>query len=198
MKNTDQFLDVDQISEKLGINSTLWSIFGVLWPAGEIMARLMCVQDIKDLRILEIGCGIGLSSLVLNQRDADITSTDYHPEAEIFLEKNVILNESKHIDFHLCDWKDQSDSLGQFDLIIGSDLLYQRDHSELLAKFIDRHTTQKAQVIIVCPKRGYQNNFNFEMKKLSFSHQRIKPKDTEYLKKNFDGYIHTYFKDLHH
>ena len=40
---------------------------------------------LKIKRILEVGCGIGLSSLILNRLNADITATDYHPEAEKFL-----------------------------------------------------------------------------------------------------------------
>jgi 2-polyprenyl-3-methyl-5-hydroxy-6-metoxy-1,4-benzoquinol methylase len=158
------------------------------------MANLMLTQDITNLRILEIGCGIGLSSLVLNHRDADITATDYHPEARLFLEQNVILNESKEIEFHLCDWKDENETLGRFDLIIGSDLLYEADHSSLLASFIDKHVNPKAQVIIVSPKRGYQSKFNSEMQALSYSHEKIKPLNTEYLKDNFNGFIHRYLK----
>jgi len=33
-------------------------------------------------RILEIGCGIDLSSLLLNEKHADITVNDDHPEVE--------------------------------------------------------------------------------------------------------------------
>jgi tRNA1(Val) A37 N6-methylase TrmN6 len=33
-------------------------------------------------RILEIGCGIALSSILLNEKNADITVNDDHPEVE--------------------------------------------------------------------------------------------------------------------
>ena len=56
--------------------------------------------NIKDKRILEVGCGISLSILLLNARDADITSTDYHPEVGRFLAKNVALNSGKEIPFY--------------------------------------------------------------------------------------------------
>lgn len=194
LKDKQQFSDDDKSCEKVGINSTLWPIFGVVWEAGEVMAHLMCSQIIENKRILEIGCGIGLSSLVLNERHANITATDYHPEAKIFLEKNVQLNEAEEIEFHLCDWKDENKALGKFDLIIGSDLLYQEDHSKLLSSFIDKHTEDCGEVIIVSPKRGYQNKFNREMEKLSFVHEKITPETTDYLKNPFNGFIHKYKK----
>ena len=195
LKNKQQFSDDDRECEKVGINSTLWPIFGVVWESGEIMARLMCSQNIKNKRILEIGCGIGLSSLVLNERQADITATDYHPEAKVFLEKNVQLNNEKKIEFHLCDWKDEDSTLGRFDLIIGSDLLYQEDHPKLLSSFIEKHANNCAEVIIVSPKRGYQNQFNREMEIFSYTHEKIKP-ETCHLKENiFNGHIHKYKKD---
>ena len=170
----------------------MWPLFGVIWQSGEVLARLMCTQDIKNKKILEIGCGIGLSSLVLNHRHADITATDYNPEAKIFLDKNVLLNEAKQIQFQLCDWKEESSSLGKFDLVIGSDVLYQGDHPKLLSSFINKHTTEDGEVIIVCPKRGYQNKFNREMEAFNFVHAQIRPLNTDYLEKVFNGHIHTY------
>ena len=44
------------------------------------------------MKILEVGCGIGLCSLVLQRRGADITASDYHPLAEEFLRFNAALN----------------------------------------------------------------------------------------------------------
>ncbi len=194
LKNKQQFLDINNESEKRGINSTLWSIFGVLWPAGEIMAHLMCTQDIENKKILEVGCGIGLSSLVLNHRGANITATDYHPEVKVFLEENVQLNNDIAIEFHLCDWKNKRTTLGKFDLIIASDVLYQENHSSLLSSFIDAHANDNAEVIIVSPNRGYQNRFTNEMERFSYTHEKIEPQNTEYLKDHFKGHIHKYKK----
>ena len=39
--------------------------------------------EIAGKRILEVGCGIGLASLVLNHRPGDITATDHHPQQRI-------------------------------------------------------------------------------------------------------------------
>ena len=57
---------------------------------------------------------------------------------------------------------------GRFDLIIGSDLLYERDHSLALAGFIGRHANASAEVWIVDPDRGNRGPFNRSMAGLGF------------------------------
>lgn len=195
LKDKQQFSDDEQVSEKVGINSTLWSIFGVVWDSGQVMAHLMSTYDIENKRILEVGCGIGLSSLVLNERNADITATDYHPEAKVFLEKNVELNKAKKINFEICDWKNEYPDLGKFDLIIGSDLLYQADHAEILASFINNHSKDGGEVIHIAPNRGHQGKFNRKMEDYSFSHEKMDSIPTEYLSEPYKGHIHK-FKNL--
>ncbi len=78
LRDVLQFEDPDGVAGKLGISSAAWPIFGVIWPSGEVLANLMLDYQIKGKRVLEVGCGIALASLVLNQRDADITATDHH------------------------------------------------------------------------------------------------------------------------
>lgn len=192
LRDTQQYSDTDDKAQKLGISSASWPLFGVIWDSGKILAHLMSNFDIKDKRILEVGCGIGLASLVLNHRSADITATDYHPEAERFLIENVRINNDEIIPFIRAGWGDTQDSLGEFDLIIGSDLLYERDHVELLAGFIDRHTKASCEVIIVDPGRGNHSNFSKKMVSLDFSHTQSKPVHTDYLTLPFKGQLLRY------
>ena len=63
--------------------------------------HLMFDYEIEGVRVMEVGCGIGLASLVLNYRNADITSTDYHLEVESFLQENTKLNNGPEIPFIL-------------------------------------------------------------------------------------------------
>ena len=55
--------------------------------------------EIGGRRILEVGCGLALPSLVLAGRGADITATDYHPLAGEFLERNARENGVPAISF---------------------------------------------------------------------------------------------------
>lgn len=169
LKDTQQFSDPDKISEKAGISSATWSLFGVIWPSSIILADAMHRHPIKDIKILEIGCGLALASMIACRRGADITASDYHPLAGSFLEKNVKLNEFPQLNFKMSDWSKPNDLLGTFDLIIGSDVLYERNHPEILSGFIDIHSNKKVKVIIVDPGRRQQSAFTNKMLGLGYS-----------------------------
>lgn len=189
LRNKQEFHDPLGAAEKLGICSASWPIFGVIWPSSLVLAHLILNYETDSKRILEIGCGMALSSLLLNKQYADITATDYHPEANRFLQRNVLLNEDKAISFEQVDWTAKSDNLGLFDLIIGSDLLYEDSHINLLATFIEAHAKPTCEVIIVDPGRGRKNKLSSRMMKFGFTFSHQKPIHTDYLEQEFKGDI---------
>ena len=195
LRDRQQFSDDDGIAAELGISSATWPLFGIVWASGEVLAHLMSDFEIEGKRILEVGCGIGLTSLMLNQRCADITATDHHPEAGNFLKENVSLNNGDTIPFERTGWADDNDQLGEFDLIIGSDLLYEAEHAELLANFIDQHARKDCEVIIVDPGRGQHARFSKRMVGLGYSHSQNKPENTDYLDQPFNGRVLRYQRD---
>lgn len=192
LRDTQQYSDTDKIAEKLGISSASWPLFGVIWDSSRVLAHLMSDFEIEGKRILEVGCGIALSSLVLNHRCADITATDYHPEAGSFLIENTRINQDKIIPFIRTGWGDETHSMGKFDLVIGSDLLYEPDHAELLSRFIDLHTKPGCEVIIVDPGRGNHSRFSKRMVNLNFTHSQSRPDTSSYLIDPFKGQILRY------
>lgn len=190
LKDSQQFFDKDNIAEKLGINSASWSLFGVIWPSAKVLANFIFKFETSSKKILEVGCGIGLSSLLLNHMGEDVTATDYHPEVESYLLNNSQLNNDKKIPFFRVDWENDTNKLEKYDIIIGSDLLYQRDHIDLLSTFINTHAQSKCEIIIVDPNRGNQSKFTQKMLSFGFEHQKI---DTQkYSDQNFKGSIHYY------
>ncbi len=195
LRDKQEFSDPLGEAEALGISSAQWSLFGVIWESSMVLAHEMAHYDIKDKRILEVGCGMALSSLLLNARHADITATDYHPEAGSFLTENVRLNNAANIPFLRTSWDNFTDGLGLFDVIIGSDLLYEKEHIELLSQFINRHANRKCEVIIVDPGRGKHAPFSKKMVKLGYTHNQRKPETNENLPPAFKGQILTYLRD---
>ncbi len=189
LRDKQEFQDPDNIAEKLGISSAAWPIFGVIWPSSLVLAHFINEHETDTKRILEVGCGMALSSLMLNKQCADITATDYHPEVQKFLLRNTLLNQDKAIAFEQVDWSDKEDTLGLFDLIIGSDLLYEDSHIELLASFIDGHANPSCEVILVDPGRGRKNKLKKKMETFGFTATQQKPIHTDYLEKEFKGHI---------
>jgi len=189
LRDRQQFADEKGIAEAVGIGSASWPMFGVVWASSEVLARLMWQQDITDLRILEVGCGIGLTSLALNHRCADITATDHHPEAARFLLENTHLNRDPDIPFVRTGWGEVDELLGKFDLIVGSDLLYERDHAELLSGFINTHAKPHCQVIIVDPGRSHRGDFSRRMLRLGYDNSNTRVIETKALDEPYSGHI---------
>ncbi len=156
LRDNQQYFDPEGQAERVGISSATWPHFGQLWPASRALAEAVQRTEIEGRRILEIGCGLGLPSLVLQRRGADITASDHHPLAERFLDHNAALNQLPPLNYVELPWEEPVPELGRFDLIIGSDVLYERDHPEMLAQLIARHARPRAEVLISCPGRGYR------------------------------------------
>lgn len=192
LRNRQEFNDPDGLAEKLGISSAFWPLFGVIWPSSLVLAHFINNHPTQAKRILEVGCGIGLSSLLLNKKQQDVTATDYHPEANNFLRRNTALNDDPDITFERVDWSTKQDTLGLFDLIIGSDLLYEDEHVELLANFISAHAKAQCEVIVVDPGRKRKNKLSTRMKEFGFTSDQQKPIHTEYLDDEFKGHILTF------
>jgi predicted nicotinamide N-methyase len=161
--NKQQYSDPEGTAERAGVSPASWPLFGVVWPAGLALAETMSHFPVDGKNILELGCGIGLTSLVLARRGARITACDHHPLAEDFLHHNAKLNGLAPPAFFNAPWLGPNPQLGRFDLIVGSDLLYERDHATLLAGFISHHATPSAQVLIADPGRGYVSPFSVLM-----------------------------------
>lgn len=194
LRDNQQYADHDGIAERLGISSANWPLFGIVWASGKVLARLMIDYKIEGKRILEVGCGIALSSLVLNHRQADITATDHHPEVAAFLKENTRINGGRTIPFVRTGWEDENSALGNFDLIIGSDLLYEQNHATLLSQFIDQHAAPQCEVIIVDPGRGNRGRFTRLMTELGYDHHREKPTIEDDPDKPFKGHVLHYLR----
>lgn len=66
------------------------------------------------MRILEVGCGIALASLVLNQRHANITATDYHPGPRYFSARKCEPESGGCDPFVRTGWDDEASGVGLF------------------------------------------------------------------------------------
>lgn len=190
-----QFSDPLGAAARLGISSATWPLFGLLWPSGAHLAAHLAANLAAPLaanlasnitaplaadpaehalqpgrRILEVGCGLALASLVGHRCGADMTASDCHPLAAEFLRANLALNGLLPMKYRHGEWDGRLEGGAQqervsqrYELIIGSDVLYDRDASAALAGFIGRHATPDSEVWIVDPERGNRPAFTRSM-----------------------------------
>jgi predicted nicotinamide N-methyase len=176
LSDREQFNDDDGAAARMGISSAVWPLFGLIWPSGQQLAARAALHPVTSHeRILEIGCGLGLASLVAHRRGANVTASDCHPLAAKFLRENEVLNALAPMPYAHGFWSAnemrgeapiaQADARieGRFDIIMGSDILYERDDSGALPWFIAQHAKPDTQVWIVDPDRANRAAFTRQM-----------------------------------
>ena len=167
----NQYDDNDLESQQLGISSATWPLFGLVWPTAQVLVKRVIPEILAGRRILEIGCGIGLASIVLHRMGADITASDYHPQVLPFLKRNLLQNALTPIKFQTGNWEADNPALGEFDLIIGSDILYQPAHIDDVSQFISRHSSVDVDVMIIDPGRENRPRFTRAMRALGYDYR---------------------------
>lgn len=130
-----------------------------LWPASFVLAeRLLRTPPWGQRRALELGCGVGLVSIAAAMAGWDVIATDHYDLALEFARYNaercgVSVRRFDHMDWH------QPPEYRPFDLVLASDVLYQReDHAPILA-CVDRYLSPSGCCWIVDPHRPSADRF---------------------------------------
>jgi len=176
--DNQQFFDPYGDAEQSGISPASWGMFGQVWPSARVLAKIMDSFDLVGKRVLEIGAGLALASIVAHHHGGDVTVSDWHPLGPEFLRENLQLNQLSPLKYQTGDWAGANPDLGQFDLIIGSDILYERQQPEQLAAFIHGHSAPTVEILIVDPDRGNRVAFCKAMARQGYSYSPRKT-DTE-------------------
>lgn len=129
-----------------------------LWPASLGLSEILCREEMKDKRLLELGAGLGLPGIVASKLGAQVLQTDYKTEALEWAEKNSGHNGITNIKYSLLDWRNPN-FLGQFDYIIGSDILYEPNLYNDLYKTIEINIKETGKIFISDPGRAYAIEF---------------------------------------
>lgn len=92
-----------------------------LWPAARALAAAL--PAVAGLCVVELGCGLGLPSLVAAARGAEVTATDWAAEAVELLQENAARN-GLSVHAEVRDWREPWPE--RFDLALAADVLYER------------------------------------------------------------------------
>lgn len=111
--------------------------FGVAWPAGRALAAFVDERagELRGSRVLEIGCGLALPSLVLAAHGIAVECMDVHPDVPEFLRRNLARNELRGVGYRAGDWRTKWDE-NPPRFVLGADILYDRTAPEALRDFL--------------------------------------------------------------
>ena len=124
-----------------------------VWPSSIILAEKLIDLTGTGRTALELGCGVGLSTLAATSAGFDVLSTDYYVDALDVTRANVFRNLGTTARTRMVDWRHFPEDLGTFDLVFASDVLYEKEYAELLPVLLLRLLTPGGIALIADPGR---------------------------------------------
>ena len=109
-----------------------------LWPSSHALAARLAGQNGAGRSLLELGCGAGLVTSVAARAGFEVMATDYYQDALDFTRVNAWRNAGVRVETRMVDWRKFPGDLGQFDLVVASDVLYEHPYAPLLAYAFSR------------------------------------------------------------
>jgi predicted nicotinamide N-methyase len=122
-----------------------------LWPAATALAEAL--PDVRGLRVVELGCGLGVTALVAAAKGAEVTATDWAPEAIELLRQNCGRN-GIELRTEVRDWRAPWDE--RFDLVLAADVLYEQRNVEPL---LERLRSLAPAALVGLAGRPYEQEF---------------------------------------
>src|ERR1700754_2157596 len=109
------------------------------WPAGlALAAELTERPPAPHTKVLELGCGLALPSVVAARAGAEVLATDGATDAVVFAAHVLALNEVEGDVAHV-DWTEHGEQLvrrGPWDLVLAADVLYTRANVEAARRLV--------------------------------------------------------------
>lgn len=131
-------------------------MFGVIWPSAEAAARWVREQP-TDATVLELGCGLGLPSLLAARRGARVRATDLHPGAGPLLAINARRN-GVHVEYEQVDMR-TTEPDPVWDRVIATDVLFAWDMPAIVARAFAHTLAPGGRGLLVDPGRAWSDAF---------------------------------------
>lgn len=153
--------------------------FGVVWPSALALAAYLSQPEIKPLlrgkSSVELGCGLGIPSLIFSKAGGDCTLVDNHPSVPVFLRTNVAQNEPVKLTFKPPEaaLRDAAISKRTYDWVIASDVLYDKSLIGTFIQMISSLAGPNAQCVIADPGRAYIQEFVSSMNRAGWTDELV-------------------------
>jgi predicted nicotinamide N-methyase len=124
-----------------------------VWPSSTALATTVASLEGRGKRALELGCGVGLVTVAAMRAGYDVLATDYYADALLFARRNALRAIGREPATLLVDWRALPAGLGRFDLVLASDVLYEREYATLIADALVATLAPRGVALIADPGR---------------------------------------------
>jgi 2-polyprenyl-3-methyl-5-hydroxy-6-metoxy-1,4-benzoquinol methylase len=159
--NSEELVDSPEVARRFGQSEYL-PYWAQLWPASLLLAEAVAgwiPAGDEPPHVLEIGCGLGLVSLLLSHLGYRVVAADQDEDALAFVAESARRNRVPVPETRLIDW--HKTDLGQFfDRIVAADVLYETRHLRPVAEFVQDHLEPGGFALIADPSRFTADEFD--------------------------------------
>ena len=156
----------DLISEADFVRDDRLPYWADLWPSARVLATYLLEHPVKTgraatsgggggraVRLVELGCGLGLVTAAALHAGYEVLATDYYADALRFTRANSRRSVGREPTTRLVDWRDFPADLGQFDRLVSADVLYEHAYAPLISRAIAQVLTPDGTAVIADPGR---------------------------------------------
>jgi len=151
---------LDELLEEDDPDEDRLPFWAELWPSGTALARAVAGRPLGGRRVLELGCGLGLVSVVAAAAGASVLAVDRCPEAIAFTVANAARN-GVRLRTAVCPF-DQPDQLlaeAPWDLVLAADVLYEARNIPVLLRLLPALVGDAGEVWLADPGRRMAERF---------------------------------------
>ena len=109
--------------------------------------------------VLELGCGLGLISLVALDRGCRVIASDWDDDALAFVRESARASNLPEPQTRFIDWTQRYDDL-RFDRILAAEILYETRSLRPIAEFLFEHLKPTGEALIVDGNRQTADTFD--------------------------------------
>jgi predicted nicotinamide N-methyase len=149
----------DMIDEERFAVEEYMPYWAEVWPAGVELARHVATLELRGRSVLELGCGLGLPSIVAALRGARVTATDWSPEAIEAIEANAARN-GVTLTGVVLDWNGGTPAGGPFDLVLAADVLYEERNAAPVVRAFAAALAEDGEALLTDPGRRHAAGFD--------------------------------------
>ena len=148
------------LSEEMFEQEEFLPYWAELWASAVALAHDVSLRSLRGKRTIELGCGLGLPSIAAARAGGRVLATDWSPDAVLATAANAQRNDVR-LETLECSWAMPEPLVerGPWDLVLASDVLYERRNANLLLRLLPQLVDVRGLVLIADPQRAAAARF---------------------------------------